>query len=44
MLKVLYEDDEILVVIKHAGAESQAEKRFAPDMVREVKKNLVINK
>ena len=38
MLKVLYEDDEILVVIKPAGVESQAAKRFAPDMVSEVKK------
>ena len=37
MLKVLYEDDEILVVIKPAGVESQAAKRFAPDMVSEVK-------
>ena len=36
MLKVLYEDDEILVVIKPAGVESQAAKRFAPDMVSEV--------
>ena len=27
MLKVLYEDDEILVVIKPAGVESQAAKR-----------------
>ena len=42
MLKVLYEDDEILVVIKPAGVESQAAKRFAPDMVSEVKKHLVI--
>ena len=44
MLKVLYEDDEILVVIKPAGVESQAAKRFAPDMVSEVKKHLVIHK
>ena len=44
MLKVLYEDDEILVVVKPAGVESQAAKRFAPDMVSEVKKHLVINK
>ena len=44
MLKVLYEDDEILVVIKPAGVESQAAKRFAPDMVSEVKKHLVITK
>ena len=44
MLKVLYEDDEILVVIKPAGVESQAAKRFAPDMVSEVKNHMVINK
>ena len=44
MLKVLYEDDEIIVVVKPAGVESQAAKRFAPDMVSEVKKHLVINK
>lgn len=44
MLKVLYEDDELLVVVKPAGVESQAAKRFAPDMVSEVKKHLVINK
>ena len=44
MLKVLYEDDEILVAVKPAGVESQAAKRFAPDMVSEVKKHLVINK
>ncbi len=30
MLKVLYEDDEIIVVVKPAGVESQAAKRFAP--------------
>ena len=39
MLKVLYEDDEIIVVVKPAGVESQAAKRFAPDMVSEVKKH-----
>ena len=44
MLKVLYEDDEILVAVKPAGVESQAAKRFAPAMVSEVKKHLVINK
>ena len=44
MLKVLYEDNEILVAVKPAGVESQAAKRFAPDMVSEVKKHLVINK
>lgn len=44
MLKVLYEDQDILVAVKPAGVESQAAKRFAPDMVSEVKKHLVINK
>ena len=44
MLKVLYEDDEIIVVVKPAGVESQAAKRFAPEMVSEVKKHMVINK
>ena len=33
MLKVLYEDDEILVVIKPAGVESQSANRYAPDML-----------
>lgn len=44
MLQVLYEDKEIIVVIKPAGVESQAAKRFAPDMISEIKKHLVINK
>lgn len=44
MLKVLYEDNEILVAVKPAGVESQAAKRFARDMVSEVKKHLVINR
>ena len=44
MLKVLYEDQEILVAVKPAGVESQAARRFSPDMVSEVKKHLVINK
>ena len=44
MLKVLYEDKEIIVVVKPAGVESQAAKKFAPDMISEIRKHLVINK
>ena len=44
MLKVLYEDREIIVVVKPAGMESQAAKKFAPDMLSEIKKHMVINK
>lgn len=44
MLKVLYEDQEIIVVVKPAGVESQAAKKFAPDMISEIKKHMVINK
>lgn len=34
----------ILVAVKPAGVESQAAKRFAPDMVSEIRKYLVIHK
>ena len=44
MLKVLYEDQDILVAVKPQGVESQSARKFAPDMVSEVKKYLVINK
>ena len=44
MLNVLYEDQEIIVVVKPAGVESQAAKKFAPDMISEIKKHMVINK
>ncbi|MBQ5916628.1 MAG: RluA family pseudouridine synthase [Lachnospiraceae bacterium] len=44
MLKVLYEDQEIIVVVKPAGVESQAAKKFTPDMLSEIKKHMVINK
>lgn len=44
MIKVLYEDQEIIVAVKPAGVEAQSAKRFAPDMVSEIKKYLVINK
>lgn len=38
MLKVLYEDQAILVVEKPAGMESQASRKLEPDMVSEIKK------
>ena len=44
MLKVLYEDQDLIVVVKPAGVESQAAKKFAPDMISEIKKHMVINK
>lgn len=44
MLKVLYEDKDIIVVIKPVGVESQAAKKFAPDMISEIRKHMVINK
>ena len=44
MLKVLYEDQDMIVVVKPAGVESQAAKKFAPDMLSEIKKHMVINK
>lgn len=44
MLEVLYEDRDIIVAVKPAGVESQAAKRFSPDMVSEIRKHLVINR
>ena len=44
MLNVLYEDQEIIVVVKPAGVESQAAKKFAPDMISEIRKHMVIHK
>ena len=44
MLKGLYEDKDIIVVVKPAGVESQAAKKFAPDMLSEIRKHMVINK
>ncbi len=40
MVKVLYEDKDIIVVRKLAGLESQSSKSFEPDMVSEVKKHI----
>ena len=39
-LDILYEDNDIIVVIKPAGLESQSGKSFAPDMVSEIRKHL----
>ena len=44
MLKVLYEDQELLVAVKPAGMESQAARRFEPDMVSAIRNYLVMNK
>lgn len=38
MLTILYEDADILVVVKPAGMESQSTRRLEPDMVSEIKK------
>lgn len=40
MLKVIYEDSDILVVVKPAGMESQTGRGFDPDMVSEIKNYL----
>ena len=44
MLKVLYEDQELLVAVKPAGMESQAARRFEPDMVSAIRNHLVMIK
>mgnify|MGYP003061542611 CR=1 FL=1 len=44
MLDILYEDKDILVVVKPAGVESQTSRRLEPDMVSEIRKYLVIHK
>lgn len=40
MLNILYEDDQIIVVEKPVGIESQSNRTFEPDMVSEVKKHI----
>ena len=40
MLKVFYEDQDVIVVKKPVGTESQAVHSFAPDMVSEIKKHI----
>ena len=44
MIKILYEDDAVLVAVKPAGLESQASRKLEPDMVSEIRKYLVIHK
>lgn len=41
MVKIIYEDSEILVAEKPAGLESQAIRKFEPDMVSEIRNYLV---
>lgn len=41
-LTILYEDEELLVVEKPVGIESQSAKSFEPDMVSEIKKHINI--
>lgn len=40
MLKIIYEDQDILVAEKPAGLESQSSRSFEPDMVSEIKNHL----
>ena len=40
MLNILYEDDQIIVVEKPVGIESQSNRTFEPDMVSEAKKHI----
>jgi 23S rRNA pseudouridine1911/1915/1917 synthase len=44
MLSVLYEDEDIIVVKKPAGTESQSAKGFGRDMVSEIRTHLVMNR
>ena len=37
MIKILYEDDAVLVAVKPAGLEPQASRKLEPDMVSEIK-------
>ena len=43
MVKIIYEDTELLVVEKPAGIESQSSRKFEPDMVSEIKNYLRIS-
>lgn len=40
MIKVFYEDRDLIVVEKPVGVESQSARRFEPDMVSEIKKHI----
>lgn len=44
MVSVLYVDDDLIVAVKPAGVEAQAARKFAPDMISELKKYLVIHR
>ena len=41
-IEILYEDDDIIVCIKPAGMLSQGDKKGNKDLVRELKKHIVI--
>lgn len=43
MVKIIYEDKDIIVAEKPVGIESQSSRRFEPDMVSEIKKHLSIH-
>ena len=43
MVKIIYEDADLLVVEKPAGLESQSSRKFEPDMVSEIKNYLRIS-
>ncbi len=40
MLKILYEDQDVIVPVKAAGLESQSTHSFEPDMVSEIRKHI----
>lgn len=40
MLHILYEDQAVIVVNKPVGLDSQSSKKFAPDMVSEIKRHI----
>lgn len=43
MIKIIYEDSDIIVVKKPAGIESQSSRGFEPDMVSEIKNYLKVS-
>lgn len=43
MIRILYEDDQIIVVWKPAGMESQSSRGFGADMVSEIRKHIHIS-
>lgn len=44
MIKILYEDNDVIVAVKPPGMESQSAHSFQPDMVSEIKKHLSTKK